>query len=45
MKRNGAAPLILSQFDPVLKEMSEKYAQLHELKMQSKIEGIEIGLE
>ena len=28
-----------------MKELIEKYAPLHELKMQSKIEGIDIGLE
>ena len=29
----------------VLKELNDKYAPLYDLKMQSKIEGIELGLE
>ena len=45
VKRSAAASLLLSPVEPILKEISEKYAPLHELKMQSKIEGIEIGLE
>ena len=38
-------PLLQAVIDPVLKELNDKYAPLHELKMQSKIEGIEFGLE
>ena len=31
--------------DQVLKETIDKYAPLHELKMQSRMEGINLGLE
>lgn len=39
------APLLQSLIDPIIKELNDKYAPLHELKMQSKIEGIDIGFE
>ena len=39
------APLLQGLIDPVVKEINDKYAPLHELKMQSKIEGIEVGFE
>ena len=37
-------PLIQAFMDPA-KEIVDKYAPLHELKYQTKIEGIDIGLE
>ena len=33
VKRSAAASLLLSPVEPILKEISEKYAPLHELKM------------
>ena len=33
-------PILQALIDPALKELNDKYAPLHELKMQSKIEGI-----
>ena len=45
MKRKGAASLLHALIEPLVKEISDKYAPLYELKMQSKIEGIEIGFE
>ena len=44
-KRRPYLPVLQSCIDPLLKEVIDKYAPLHELKMQSRIEGIDVGLE
>ena len=43
--KRSTAPILMTLVEPTVKEISDKYAPLYELKMQSKIEGIEIGLE
>ena len=44
-KRPTMAPLLQSLLDPQMKDILEKYVPLYELKWQSKIGGLKIGLE
>ena len=44
-KRRPYLPVLQSSIDPMLKEVIDKYAPLYELKMQSRVEGIDVGLE